>query len=90
MKMVHCRITKEKDILRRGFYKNLCVNTPYRDFLKKQFGEVLETIPGDGVWYDAAFMNECCCPPCQKLMREQGLNPGKKRGQAGICKMDLL
>ncbi len=47
MKMVHCRITKEKDILRRDFYKNLCVNTPYRDFLKKQFGEVLETIPGD-------------------------------------------
>lgn len=69
---------KGKGYFEAGFYKNLCVNTPYRDFLKKQFGEVLETIPGDGVWYDAAFMNECCCPSCQKLMREQGLNPAKK------------
>ena len=49
---------KGKGYFEAGFYKNLCVNTPYRDFLKKQFGEVLETIPGDGVWYDAAFMNE--------------------------------
>lgn len=69
---------KGKGYFEAGFYKNLCVNTPYRDFLKEQFGEVLETIPGDGVWYDAAFMNECCCPTCQKLMREQGLNPAVK------------
>ena len=69
---------KGKGYFEAGFYKNLCVNTPYRDFLKEQFGEVLETIGGDGVWYDAAFMNECCCPTCQKLMRGQGLNPASK------------
>lgn len=69
---------KGKGYFEAGFYKNLCVNTPYRYFLKEQFGEVLETIKGEGVWYDAAFMNECCCPTCQKLMCEQGLDPTKK------------
>lgn len=70
-----------------GFYKNLCVNTPYRDFLKKQFGEVLETIPAEGVWYDAAFMNECCCQTCQKLMRERGMNPADKKDRQEFAKI---
>ena len=58
-----------------GFYKNLCVNTEYRDFLKDQFGEVLAGIPAEGVWYDAAFVTECCCPTCIKMMKEKGMNP---------------
>ncbi len=69
---------KGKKYFEAGFYKNLCINTPYRDFLKEQFGEVMRTIPAEGVWYDAAFMNECCCPSCQKLMKEKGLNPAEK------------
>ena len=77
---------KGKGYFEAGFYKNLCVNTPYRDFLKEQFGEVLETIEGDGVWYDAAFMNECCCPTCQKLMREQGLNPASKTDRQAFAR----
>ena len=58
-----------------GFYKNLCVNTEYRDFLKDQFGEVLAGIPAEGVWYDAAFVTECCCPTCMKMMKEKGMDP---------------
>ncbi len=58
-----------------GFYKNLCVNTEYRDFLKDQFGEVLAGIPAEGVWYDAAFVTECCCPTCIKMMKEKGMDP---------------
>lgn len=58
-----------------GFYKNLCVNTEYRDFLKDQFGEVLASIPAEGVWYDAAFVTECCCPTCIKMMKEKGMDP---------------
>lgn len=61
-----------------GFYKNLCVNTPYRQFLKEQIGEVMAGIPAEGVWYDAAFMNECCCAACQKKMRMEGLDPAVK------------
>ncbi len=70
-----------------GFYKNLCVNTAYRDFLKEQFGEVLETIPAEGVWYDAAFMNECCCPECQRRMRENGMDPRTARDRRRFAQM---
>lgn len=70
-----------------GFYKNLCVNTGYRGFLKEQFAEVLETIPAEGVWFDAAFMNECCCTTCRKMMREQGLDPWKKEDRIRFARL---
>lgn len=70
-----------------GFYKNLCVNTAYRDFLKEQFAEVMETIPAEGVWFDAAFMNECCCPVCQRLMKEKGMDPRKKEDRKQFARM---
>lgn len=78
---------KGKGYFEAGFYKNLCVNTPYRDFLKKQFGEVLATIPAEGVWWDAAFMNECCCPTCLRLMREKGLDPTQKADRQKFARM---
>lgn len=62
-----------------GFYKNLCVNTPYRDYLKAQFGEAIRTIPAEGVWFDAAFIVECCCPTCIKKMKELRLDPKLKQ-----------
>ena len=69
---------KGKKFFEAGFYKNLCVNTSYRNHLKKQFGEVMESIPAEGVWFDAAFTNECCCHTCTELMKEKGLDPTKK------------
>ncbi|MDD3172713.1 MAG: beta-galactosidase trimerization domain-containing protein [Herbinix sp.] len=78
---------KGKGYFEAGFYKNLCMNTPYRDFLKKQFGEVMQSIPAEGVWYDAAFMNECCCPTCQKIMKEKGLDPTKKKDRQEFARI---
>lgn len=78
---------KGKKYFEAGFYKNLCVNTPYREFLKKQFGEVLETVPAEGVWYDAAFANECCCPVCQRMMRERSMNPADREDRKKFALM---
>ena len=78
---------KGKGYFEPGFYKNLCVNTPYRDFLKKQFGEVMAKIPAEGVWYDAAFMNECCCHACMESMREKGLDPVKKEDRQYFARL---
>lgn len=58
-----------------GFYKNLCVNTPYRDFLKAHLEELMEKIPADGIWFDASFVVECCCETCMKKMRQKGMDP---------------
>lgn len=67
-----------KGYFEAGFYKNLCLNTGYRDWLKEQLQEVMEEIPADGVWFDASFVVECCCPICMKKMRERGLDPSVK------------
>ncbi|MFB9276402.1 alpha-amylase family protein [Cohnella cellulosilytica] len=69
---------KGKSYFEAGFYKNLCVNTGYRDYLKQQFGEVMATIPAAGVWFDAAFVTECSCSACIRLMQEEGLDPTDK------------
>lgn len=58
-----------------GFYRMLCVNTPYRDFLKEQTAEVMENFDVDGIFYDIVKVEECTCKYCQAGMKEQGLNP---------------
>ncbi|MFW5980552.1 MAG: alpha-amylase family protein [Halanaerobiaceae bacterium] len=61
-----------------GFYQDLCVNTPYRDFLKEQTEEVLETLPVDGIFFDIVQINDCSCTYCQEGMRKKDLNPARK------------
>ncbi len=73
---------KKTKYFEAGFYKNLCVNTGYRDFLKAQFGEVIRTIAAEGVWFDAAFITECCCSTCIGKMRALGLDPKNPEDRA--------
>ncbi len=61
--------------LEAGFYRYLCVNSPYRDFIKAHTQEVLETLPVDGLWFDIVQPVECICQHCRKQMIEQGLEP---------------
>jgi hypothetical protein len=58
-----------------GFYRILCVNTPYRDFLKAHIRELLETFPVDGFFLDIVWPVECSCPVCKGKMLERGLEP---------------
>ncbi|MCY0879894.1 MAG: beta-galactosidase trimerization domain-containing protein [Firmicutes bacterium] len=61
-----------------GFYRHLCVNTGYRDFLKVHTQEVLETIHGvDGLFFDIVQTRECSCPECRAAMRRRGLDPSQ-------------
>lgn len=71
-----------KEYFEAGFYKNLCLNTPYRDFLKSHLLEVMRQIPADGIWFDAAFVVECCCPSCCKRMKERGMDPSQKEDRS--------
>jgi hypothetical protein len=58
-----------------GFYRYLCVNTPYRDFLKAQTQEVLEMFPVDGIFFDIVQPADCSCYACRSAMASQGLEP---------------
>jgi hypothetical protein len=70
-----------------GFYRELCVNSPYVDtFLKRHVREVLETLPVDGVFFDIVRPLECSCKYCRTRMEEQGLEPAnaEARRQFGL------
>ncbi len=62
-----------------GFYKQLCLNTPYRDFLIEQAEEVLEMYPvTKGIFLDIINVKECSCAYCKAGMIKAGLNPQVK------------
>lgn len=58
-----------------GFYGFLCVNTPYRDFLKAHVREVLSTLPVDGLFFDIVGVRDCSCAYCRAGMKSKGLDP---------------
>ena len=73
-----------------GFYRYLCVNTPYRDFIKAHLEELFELVPVDGLFLDIVKPRECSCSTCRAGMVEQGLDPGKQenRRQFGLRAID--
>ena len=57
-----------------GFYNHLCVNTPYRDFLKEHVAEVFDLLPVDGLFLDIVQSVDCSCPFCREKMKAAGAN----------------
>jgi hypothetical protein len=58
-----------------GFYRRLCLNTPYVDLLKEFTREVIDTLPTDGVWFDIVAPQDCSCRWCLEGMQATGLDP---------------
>lgn len=58
-----------------GFYRYLCVNSPYRDFLKTHVRELAESLPIDGFFFDIVQPQDCSCRYCREAMEEEGLDP---------------
>ena len=72
-----------------GFYRKLCVNSPYRDFLKALTQEILETFPVDGLFFDIVQPTPCACKYCRAEMSKLGMDPSsledrQKYGQTMI------
>jgi hypothetical protein len=60
-----------------GFYRRLCINTPYRDLLKDMVSDILETLPIDGLFLDIVWETDCCCESCKDGMERRGFDPLK-------------
>ncbi len=58
-----------------GFYNYLCLNSPYRAWLKEFTTDVLENLDGDGAWFDIVHYRDCFCTHCLAKMRENGIDP---------------
>jgi len=57
-----------------GFYSHLCVNSPYREFLKEHVAEVFDLLPVDGLFLDIVQSVECSCQFCLDRMKAAGVN----------------
>ncbi len=54
------------------YFKRLCMNTPYLDYLLKQVEEVLTRYDGDGIFLDIAGVHKCYCKHCCASMQARG------------------
>lgn len=72
-------VNGNQKIYEPGFYTYLCVNSPYRDFLKRQTKEVLESLPTDGIFFDIVKPVDCSCKHCRKDMERRGMEPSNKQ-----------
>lgn len=64
-----------------GFYRKLCLNTPYINFLKAHVEEVMETLPVDGIFFDIVQPQDCSCKYCRAGMEEEGLEPSDSQAR---------
>jgi hypothetical protein len=62
-----------------GFYRKLCLNSPFRDFMKEHAAEILASLPVDGLYFDFIRPDHCVCGYCRRGMRERGWDPSDAR-----------
>ena len=70
-----------------GFYRRLCLNSPYVSFLEEHIQEILETLPTDGFFFDIVHPQDCSCTYCIRGMQAEGLDPSdaQARRQYGLA-----
>ncbi len=69
-----------------GFYRRLCVNSPYRQFLEAHVRDLLASVPVDGLFLDIVGPMDCSCRYCREKMRAAGLDAA---GQAARRRFGL-
>ena len=58
-----------------GFYRNICLNTGYVDYLKAQIQDMFESLGKlDGVFLDILNLQPCACNNCIREMSSLGLD----------------
>ncbi len=66
----------DRTLYDHGFYRFLCLNTPYVDFLKDFVRDLAANVDvSDGLWFDIVHARDCSCPWCRKGIEAEGLDP---------------
>lgn len=62
-------------------WKDLCLNSPYLDYVWEQTAEVMELFGDqvDGFFFDIIKQGECVCSYCREDMARAGLDPGNPK-----------
>lgn len=64
-----------------GFYRLLCLNTPYVDFLKAHIKDIFEAVPVDGLFLDIVKLQDCSCSHCLRGMAAKNINPANTQAR---------
>lgn len=62
---------QEPDFDNAGYHQ-LCMNTPYLDYLLEQIKEVVENYDSDGIFLDIVSVHRCFCKNCLATMESRG------------------
>lgn len=76
-----CQDDKPANVYDAGFYRTLCVNSPYRQFLKDQILDIFEVLTPeriDGLFLDIVNPVDCSCRHCVEKMTAEGYRPDQK------------
>ncbi|GKX29326.1 hypothetical protein SH1V18_18060 [Vallitalea longa] len=63
-----------KDFTTAGYHE-LCMNTPYLDYLLKQVEEVTNRFETEGIFLDIVGPRKCHCQTCMNQLIEEGKDP---------------
>lgn len=77
----YCREGEKAEIYQPGFYRTLCVNSGYREYLKEHIKDLFDVLTPqriDGLFLDIVSIVDCSCRHCVEGMRRKGYNPEQK------------
>ena len=73
-----------------GFYRRLCLNTPYVDFVEAHTAELCEMFDVDGFWFDICQAIPCSCQRCIEGMLREGMEPSRAGDRQRFADQVLL
>lgn len=77
-------------IFEPGFYRRLCYNSPYRQFVEAHVREICEMFAVDGFFFDIVHDLPCACFHCRELMHRRGLDPRKPEDRARFARETMI
>lgn len=64
-----------------GFYRLMCLNSPYKDFLKAHVKDIFDSVPVDGLFFDIIKTQDCSCPYCRQSMEKLGIDAANEKAR---------
>lgn len=73
-----------------NFFRLMCLNSGYREYLLSMIKEVCEMYPVDGIFLDCIMTTPCYGNECNESMRERGMNVLSAEDAAAFAKGQVI